>query len=144
MRGRGRGGSKVGERKTFNDCGGGRGGGFNSSERGTGGPGRSGESRGRFARDLRYPSGNYRGQSYGGRGGGYNMGSYRGVNSLRGKQPGENLRKPVWDMGSLQPFAKDFYQPHPRVQSRYEVDLLQIYFEISHSMWTILQVARRN
>lgn len=46
------------------------------------------------------------------------MGNFRGGNSLKGKQPGGNLRKPVWDMSALQPFTKDFYEPHPQVQNR--------------------------
>jgi hypothetical protein len=41
-----------------------------------------------------------------------------GGNSLKGKQPGERLRKPRWDMSSLQPFRKDFYVPHPNVVNR--------------------------
>ncbi|XP_015590835.1 ATP-dependent RNA helicase dbp2 [Cephus cinctus] len=38
--------------------------------------------------------------------------------SFKNKQPGERLRKPRWDMSTLQPFRKDFYQPHPNVSGR--------------------------
>ncbi|XP_065211864.1 uncharacterized protein LOC135839665 [Planococcus citri] len=55
--------------------------------------------------------------SRGGFGGG-GGGSYRGGSSLKGKQPGGALRKPTWDMSTLQPFDKDFYKPHPKVQNR--------------------------
>lgn len=113
MRGRGRGGPKMGERRSFSDRGGSRGGGFSGSGRGmgSGGAGRGGDSRGR---------GGFRGQDRrGARGSGpRDSGSYRGGSSLKGKQPGGALRKPTWDMSALQPFAKDFYQPHPRVQNR--------------------------
>ncbi|XP_015111285.1 ATP-dependent RNA helicase dbp2 [Diachasma alloeum] len=39
-------------------------------------------------------------------------------NSFKNRQPGERLRKPRWDMNSLQPFSKDFYRPHPNVVGR--------------------------
>lgn len=35
-----------------------------------------------------------------------------------GKQPGDSLRKPHWDMNALMPFEKDFYVPHENVASR--------------------------
>lgn len=41
-----------------------------------------------------------------------------GNNSFKNRQPGEQLRKPRWDMSSLQPFSKDFYRPHPNVCNR--------------------------
>ncbi|XP_063238905.1 probable ATP-dependent RNA helicase DDX5 [Bacillus rossius redtenbacheri] len=47
------------------------------------------------------------------RGGGLGMGG-----GLKGKQPGERLRRPRWDMSTLQPFRKDFYVPHPNVLHR--------------------------
>ena len=34
---------------------------------------------------------------------------------MKGKQPGENLRKPRWDEYTLVPFEKHFYNPHPRL-----------------------------
>ncbi|GLG93843.1 ATP-dependent RNA helicase bel [Gryllus bimaculatus] len=48
------------------------------------------------------------------------LGSYGGYgsSSLKGKQPGERLRRPRWDMASLLPFRKDFYAPHPNVLRR--------------------------
>ncbi|XP_046737062.1 ATP-dependent RNA helicase dbp2-like isoform X1 [Diprion similis] len=56
----------------------------------------------------------------GGGGGGRDAGRDNGFggNSFKNKQPGERLRKPRWDMSSLQPFSKDFYQPHPNVLAR--------------------------
>ncbi|GFS54277.1 putative ATP-dependent RNA helicase DDX17 [Nephila pilipes] len=49
--------------------------------------------------------------------GGYGGGSgLRG--SLKGKQPGERLRKPRWDLTKLMPFQKNFYREHPNVQRR--------------------------
>lgn len=121
MRGRGsRGGSKFGERKSFSDRGGSRGGGFGSS-RGSG----PGDSRSKFSDSRPGSGGGFRGsdRSSGRRGGPpRDAGGYRGggvgSNSLKGKQPGGNLRKPVWDMSQLQPFDKNFYKPHPRVQNR--------------------------
>ena len=38
-----------------------------------------------------------------------------GGNSLKGKQPGENLRKPRWDNFTLVPFDKHFYNPSPNL-----------------------------
>ncbi|XP_071442140.1 uncharacterized protein [Hetaerina americana] len=49
-----------------------------------------------------------------------NGGSDIGANksTLKGKQPGERLRKPQWDLAALQPFLKDFYIPHSNVANR--------------------------
>ncbi|GAB6032664.1 putative ATP-dependent RNA helicase ddx17 [Chamberlinius hualienensis] len=66
----------------------------------------------------------------GGGGGGGGGGNYNGNNggggrsSLKGRQPGERLRKPKWDLSRLQPFEKDFYREHPEVarRSTMEVD----------------------
>lgn len=55
--------------------------------------------------------------SRGGNRGGMGSGG-RGGNSLKGKQPGGKLRKPTWDMATLQPFTKDFYVPSPKVLNR--------------------------
>ncbi|KAK7590090.1 hypothetical protein V9T40_001703 [Parthenolecanium corni] len=105
MRGRGAGrgagakrGIGGGERRSYGDRGGGA--------RGRGGSG--------YDRDS-----GFRGSDRSGlrRGGPRDGGSFRG-NSLKGTQPGGNLRKPDWDMSTLQPFTKDFYKPHPRVQNR--------------------------
>lgn len=38
---------------------------------------------------------------------------------IKGKLPGDNLKKPQWDVSALMPFEKDFYQPHEDVQNRY-------------------------
>lgn len=35
-----------------------------------------------------------------------------------GKQPGESLRKPHWDLNALMPFEKNFYVPHENVANR--------------------------
>jgi len=58
----------------------------------------------------------------GGGGGGYGGGGPRG--SLKGRQPGERLRKPKWDLSRLAPFEKNFYQPTQVVVNRppYEVE----------------------
>ncbi|KAK3919573.1 putative ATP-dependent RNA helicase DDX17 [Frankliniella fusca] len=60
------------------------------------------------------------GSRFGGGGGGFGGGFGGGGfgSSLKGKQPGERLRKPRWDMSTLQPFRKDFYVPHPTVANR--------------------------
>ena len=59
------------------------------------------------------------GRDFGGRGGGF--GGRDGPpfgSSLKGKQPGGRLRKPFWDMASLEPFKKDFYVPSAAVVNR--------------------------
>lgn len=65
----------------------------------------------------------------GGRGGGRDFGrgggSFGGRDgppfggSLKGKQPGGRLRKPFWDMATLEPFKKEFYVPSATVMSRW-------------------------
>lgn len=62
----------------------------------------------------------------GGRGGGggrfgMDRGGMRGGKMGKGHQPGENLRKPRWDMSRLQKFEKNFYVEHPGVSSRSQV-----------------------
>lgn len=81
---------------------------------------RGGSSRGgssRFGGSTRDSGGS--GSRFGGssqnRGGG---GGFGGNDNFKNRQPGERLRKPRWDMSTLQPFRKDFYQPHPNVISR--------------------------
>ncbi|TRY71889.1 hypothetical protein TCAL_06076 [Tigriopus californicus] len=72
---------------------------------GGGGGSRFGSDRGgssRFGGGDRYGGG---GDRYGGRGGG----------GMKGKQPGEGLRKVRWDEYSLVPFEKHFYNPHPNL-----------------------------
>lgn len=57
----------------------------------------------------------------GDRGGSNNFGGGRGDgrgSNFKNKQPGDGLRKPVWNLRALQPFRKDFYVPHPNVQHR--------------------------
>lgn len=58
------------------------------------------------------------------RGGGGRGGFSGGRGSLKGKQPGERLRKPRWDMSKLMPFQKNFYKEHPNVQRRSMVSFL--------------------
>lgn len=70
----------------------------------------------------------------GGRGGGggrdFGRGGFGGrdgppFGSLKGKQPGGRLRKPFWDMNTLEPFKKDFYVPSAAVVDRTEDDIEQ-------------------
>ncbi|XP_014242967.1 ATP-dependent RNA helicase dbp2-like isoform X2 [Cimex lectularius] len=63
-----------------------------------------------------------RGRDFSGRGGGFGS---RDNFSLKGKQPGGRLKKPYWDMSSLEPFKKDFYIPHPNVSNRSEDEIEQ-------------------
>ncbi|KFM66710.1 putative ATP-dependent RNA helicase DDX5, partial [Stegodyphus mimosarum] len=75
--------------------------------------------------------GSRRGGGVGGpRGGGFGGG---GRGSLKGKQPGEKLRRPRWDMSKLMPFQKNFYREHPNVQRRsiQEADSYRQHFEIT-------------
>nr|CAD7454050.1 unnamed protein product [Timema tahoe] len=46
-----------------------------------------------------------------------------GLISNKMKQPGENLRKPLWDSNSLQPFLKNFYVPHANSLDRSSDDI---------------------
>lgn len=62
-----------------------------------------------------------RGSYGGGRGGGSSGGG--GRPSLKGRQPGERLRKPKWDISRLPPFQKDFYQEHPSVGRRNPIEV---------------------
>ncbi|KAF4520384.1 hypothetical protein B566_EDAN012889 [Ephemera danica] len=66
-------------------------------------------------------------------GGGFGGGGNFGGNSLKGKQPGERLRKPRWDLASLQAFQKNFYTPHADITRRslYEVEQYRHSKEIS-------------
>ncbi|GFR14385.1 probable ATP-dependent RNA helicase DDX17 [Trichonephila clavata] len=74
------------------------------------------------------------GSSRGGRSsrGGYGGGP-GGRGSLKGKQPGERLRKPRWDLTKLMPFQKDFYHEHPNVQRRstQEAESYRNHYEIT-------------
>lgn len=56
-------------------------------------------------------------------------GGMRGGKMGKGHQPGENLRKPRWDMSRLQKFEKNFYVEHPGVSSRSQMDIDQFYNE---------------
>ncbi|CAN8002826.1 unnamed protein product, partial [Ixodes hexagonus] len=70
------------------------------------------------------PGGGMGGRPMMGGGGGGFGGSFMG-NSLKGKQPGGNLRKPDWDRIQLQPFQKNFYQEHVDTASRSEEEIEQ-------------------
>ncbi|KAG7296193.1 ATP-dependent RNA helicase p62 [Plutella xylostella] len=74
------------------------------------------------------------GSKYGGGGGG---GGYGGGGGSRfgGGGGGQNMRRPNWDSVSLQPFNKNFYNPHPSVLSRspYEVEQFRNQHEITIS-----------
>ncbi|XP_022315716.1 uncharacterized protein LOC111119633 isoform X2 [Crassostrea virginica] len=70
----------------------------------------------------------------GGRGGGggrfgMDRGGMRGGKMGKGHQPGENLRKPRWDLSRLPKFEKNFYVEHPGVSSRSQMDIDQFYNE---------------
>lgn len=58
---------------------------------------------------------------------GGNNGGIAGRGPRNANVAGTNLRKPNWDYENLKPFKKDFYIPHPNVQSRHprEVDLFR-------------------
>ncbi|CAG5093529.1 Similar to Ddx5: Probable ATP-dependent RNA helicase DDX5 (Mus musculus), partial [Cotesia congregata] len=58
------------------------------------------------------------GSRYGNNGGNRDSGGFGGGNSFKNRQPGERLRKPRWDLDSLQPFRKDLYQPNLSVTAR--------------------------
>ncbi|BFZ03868.1 hypothetical protein BsWGS_06907 [Bradybaena similaris] len=75
-------------------------------------------SRGRFDRNR------------GSGGGGYDRGGRSdrdGRSFLKGSEPGQNLRKPKWDMSKLPKFEKNFYQEHPHVARRSQVEIQQFY-----------------
>lgn len=88
-----------------------------------------GGSRGRFDRD---------------RGGGSSRGGFdkRGPSSrggrpsLKGSQPGQNLRKPRWDLSRLPKFEKNFYKEHPNVARR-----SQVCFSISYIWFKLVNEA---
>ncbi|KAF4519835.1 hypothetical protein B566_EDAN006849 [Ephemera danica] len=69
--------------------------------------------------DDRSGFGGDRGSSGGGNfgGGGFGGGDFNRSN-FKTKQPGEGLRKPVWNLKALQPFRKDFYVAHQNVAHR--------------------------
>jgi len=85
---------------------------YESRDRGYGGS-RGGDSRGGGGRSS-YGGG---GGGYGGGGGGYGGGGGGygggGGGSMKGKQPGGNLRAVNWKNHDLKPFIKDFYNPAP-------------------------------
>lgn len=57
-----------------------------------------------------------------GRGGGGGGSSFS-----KGSQPGDRLRKPKWDMSTLQKFEKNFYKEHPSVTNRNPMEIQQFH-----------------
>jgi len=57
--------------------------------------------------------------------GGGGGGGFRG--SMKGSQPGERLRKPKWDISTLQKFEKNFYKEHPTVTNRSPMEIQQFH-----------------
>ncbi|CAG0889603.1 unnamed protein product [Darwinula stevensoni] len=80
--------------------------------------------------------GSSRGRGFGGSGGGRSFGGGYGdrqsFNSLKGKQPGEGLKKPKWSSYQLTPFQKNFYTPSSDVLNRNPMEV-QAYRE-SHNI----------
>jgi len=83
-----------------------------------------GRDRGRSDRD-RYDRGGRGG--FGDRGG--------GRPSLKGTQPGQNLRAPKWDLSRLVKFEKHFYREHPMTERRSHQEIQQFYAQ--HSITTV-------
>lgn len=75
---------------------------------------------GRGGRDGGGRGGRDGGRGFGGRGGGRD--DFRGGN-FKNDQPGGLLRKIRWDTITLTPFQKNFYVPHPNVQSRSQAEI---------------------
>ncbi|KAG6442205.1 hypothetical protein O3G_MSEX002192 [Manduca sexta] len=71
----------------------------------------------------------------GGGGGGGRFGGSGGFGSKKDFTGGQNMRRPNWETMSLQPFNKDFYNPHPTVleRSAYEVESYRNQHEITVS-----------
>ncbi|XP_059178867.1 probable ATP-dependent RNA helicase DDX5 [Physella acuta] len=66
----------------------------------------------------------------GGRFGGFDRGGFDrggGRSSLKGSQPGQNLRRPKWDLSKLQKFEKNFYKEHINVAHRTQSEIQQFY-----------------
>ncbi|GBP19494.1 Probable ATP-dependent RNA helicase DDX17 [Eumeta japonica] len=88
---------------------------------GSRGSSRGGSRGSRFSGSGGRGSGGGGGRGGGGRGfGGRGGGGGRDRDDFRNKndQPGGNLRKIRWDSVTLTPFQKNFYVPHPNVQTR--------------------------
>lgn len=100
-----------------------RSGGWNNSRGGSGGS-KFGGGGSRFGGG----GGGGGGGRFGGSGGGFGGGK-------KEFSGGQNMRRPNWDSMSLQPFNKDFYNPHPSVLGRspYEVEEYRNQHEITVS-----------
>ncbi|XP_013190637.1 ATP-dependent RNA helicase p62 [Amyelois transitella] len=74
------------------------------------------------------------GSKYGGGGGG-RFGSGGGFGGKKDFSGGQNMRRPNWDSMTLQPFNKNFYNPHESVLNRspYEVESYRNQHEITIS-----------
>ena len=68
-------------------------------------------------------------------GGGRDGGRFGGGGGKKDFNGGANMRRPNWDNVSLQPFNKNFYNPHPSVLNRspYEVEEYRTKHEITMS-----------
>lgn len=112
---------------------------WNNSRGGSGGSKFGGERKfGSSNGSSRFSNG---GSKFGGSGGGGGGGGSRfggsggGFGGKKDFTGGQNMRRPNWDSMSLQPFNKDFYNPHPTVLSRspYEVEEYRGQHEITVS-----------
>ncbi|XP_012273560.1 ATP-dependent RNA helicase p62 isoform X2 [Orussus abietinus] len=88
---------------------------------------RNGGSRGISGQRNGFGGGGGGAGRFGNRGtmGGGGGGPGRNMRGGNGVGVGSNLRKPNWEYENLKPFKKDFYVPHPNVQTRHprEVDI---------------------
>jgi len=89
------------------------------------------DSRDRRGGDSRNGGGSYGGGGYGGggRGGGGGYGGGGRGGGMKGSQPGGSLRKPKWDLSTLQKFEKNFYKEHPNVVNRSPMEVQQFHAE---------------
>ncbi|XP_059054091.1 ATP-dependent RNA helicase p62 isoform X2 [Achroia grisella] len=93
---------------------------------------RGGNGNSRFGNGGGNKFGNNGGSKFGGGGGGGRFGGFGGKKEFSG---GQSMRKPNWDTLTLQPFNKDFYNPHSFVlnRSEYEVEEYRNQHEITVS-----------
>lgn len=54
------------------------------------------------------------------------------LQSLKAKNPGQNLMKPIWDSVNLEEFRKNFYVPHENILRRTAEDVTK--FRLSHAI----------
>ncbi|KAG8178144.1 hypothetical protein JTE90_006283 [Oedothorax gibbosus] len=82
-------------------------------------------NRGRpFNRGNDFRGGNRNGGFSGGRGGrGGFGGGGSNYNSMKGRQPGEGMRKATYDLGTMDTIQKNFYNEHPNISNRSEGEI---------------------